>query len=158
MYIVKVSLPVVVSGRNQMGWPSFSSIQSGDKVRVFTETGKDGKPRPSGRPQLRITTYGQVGELEPSTIEISGNIDLETWDVIESEIVAAAPVVNLDITGVMQMSGDDPDRVKFGAKSWIGGSLILNLVSVSISKGHVESKPWKRVKPVYVTSQPASLD
>lgn len=158
MYIVKVSLPVVVSGRNQMGWPSFSSIQSGDKVRVFTETGKDGKPRPGGRPQLRVTTYGQVGELEPTTIEISGNIDLEAWDVLEGEMLAAAPVVNLDITGVMQMSGEDPDRVKFGAKSWIGGSLILNLISVSVSKGQVENKSWKRVKPVLVTSQPASLD
>jgi hypothetical protein len=147
MYIVRVSLPVVVTGRNQMGWPSFASVQAGDKVRLFTETGKDGKPKAGGRPQFRVTTYGQIDNAEPSPIEIVGNIDHEVWDVLEGELLAAAPLVHLEITGVVQMNGDEMDRVKMGSKSWIGGALILNLISVSASKGQTVDKPWKRIKP-----------
>lgn len=157
MYVTVVNVPVVITGTNQMGWPSFASVQSGDKVRIFTETGKDGKPRPGGRPQFRITTYGRLGSNDPTPIEIVGILDHEEWDKFEDSLKAAAPVAEIQVTGVVQMAGDEPDRVKMGSKSWIAGALIVNAIGFSASKAESASVPWQRApKPKVAVS--TSLD
>jgi hypothetical protein len=150
--LVTIDIPVVVTGTNMVGLPSFAAINIGDKVRFFLEQGKDGKVKPNGRPQLRITTYGEVGE-EVGDIETVATIDHEEWDELEGEFKKGPAIVS--VTGILQMDGDEVARVKAGAKSWIGGALIVNAYEVSVARPTTCTSEFRRVKAKVVASDVA---